>query len=60
MTKDIPRLDMDRLNECAQMIQFVDDFSEPSRTRFRAKYAQEMLHILREYLRKVGYWEDGE
>lgn len=60
VVRDIPRLDMDRLNQIAQMIEFVDDFTEPSRSRFRAKYAQEFLFIVRGYLREVNEWEEGK
>lgn len=57
--RGFPKVDLERISSCCDMIEFVDNFSEPSRTKFRAKYAREIQHILHEHEREIGEWIDG-
>lgn len=60
VVRNRPRLDIQRMSDIADMVGFVEDFSEPSRTKFREKYAREILYLIREHEKKVVEWEEGK
>ena len=56
VTKSMPRIDLERVRLIVQAIEQKEDFTEPSRSRFRAKYAYELQHMIEENEKKTERW----